>query len=164
MPVRRHAVEPDLGGGADAWEAERPHVALADYQMPDMDGLALLRAVKREQLPARIVPRTYTLSIRRQRTVHPHAYLEVRRTARRIHDDKGGLASWYFNAADDASCGGATVPARCEFAAAPQLTPKNAAPRTATYHRTRAVTRVAHSRTRESRCAYTDAIGKRDGQ
>ena len=32
---------------------------------------------------------TYTMSIRRQRTVHPHAYLEVRRTARRIHDDNG---------------------------------------------------------------------------
>jgi two-component system nitrate/nitrite response regulator NarL len=48
----------EAGNGREALEVierERPDVALVDYQMPDMDGLALLHAVMREQLPARIV-------------------------------------------------------------------------------------------------------------
>lgn len=36
-------------------ERERPAVALVDYQMPDMDGLALVHAVVRDQLPTRVL-------------------------------------------------------------------------------------------------------------
>jgi two-component system nitrate/nitrite response regulator NarL len=34
---------------------DRPTVALVDYQMPEMDGIALLHAVVEEQLPTRVV-------------------------------------------------------------------------------------------------------------
>ncbi len=36
-------------------EREQPDVALVDYQMPDMDGIAVLHAVRRDQLPTRIL-------------------------------------------------------------------------------------------------------------
>jgi len=36
-------------------ERERPTVALVDYQMPDMDGLALVHAVVRDKLPTRVL-------------------------------------------------------------------------------------------------------------
>jgi two-component system nitrate/nitrite response regulator NarL len=35
--------------------AELPDVALVDYQMPDMDGLALVHAVTRDKLPTRVL-------------------------------------------------------------------------------------------------------------
>ncbi len=35
--------------------AESPDVALVDYQMPDMDGLALVHAVTRDKLPTRVL-------------------------------------------------------------------------------------------------------------
>ena len=34
---------------------ERPAVAVADYQMPDIDGLGLVHAVVRDQLPTRVL-------------------------------------------------------------------------------------------------------------
>jgi two-component system nitrate/nitrite response regulator NarL len=36
-------------------ERERPTVALVDYQMPDIDGLALVHAVVRDELPTRVL-------------------------------------------------------------------------------------------------------------
>jgi two-component system nitrate/nitrite response regulator NarL len=41
--------------GLEVITAERPDVALVDYQMPDMDGLALVHAVVRDKLPTRIL-------------------------------------------------------------------------------------------------------------
>jgi two-component system nitrate/nitrite response regulator NarL len=41
--------------GLEAIRRERPTVAVVDYQMPDMDGIALLHAVTREQLATRVV-------------------------------------------------------------------------------------------------------------
>lgn len=41
--------------GLEAIRRERPTVAVVDYQMPDMDGIALLHAVIREQLATRVV-------------------------------------------------------------------------------------------------------------
>jgi two-component system, NarL family, nitrate/nitrite response regulator NarL len=48
----------EAGNGREGLEAirrERPAVAVVDYQMPDMDGIALLHAVTREQLATRVV-------------------------------------------------------------------------------------------------------------
>jgi two-component system nitrate/nitrite response regulator NarL len=48
----------EAGNGREGLEAirrERPAVAVVDYQMPDMDGIALLHAVIREQLATRVV-------------------------------------------------------------------------------------------------------------
>jgi two-component system, NarL family, nitrate/nitrite response regulator NarL len=48
----------EAGNGREGLEAirrERPAVAVVDYQMPDMDGIALLHAVTREQLTTRVV-------------------------------------------------------------------------------------------------------------
>jgi len=50
-----------LGEAADGREAlvliarEKPEVALVDYQMPDMDGIAVVHAVTRDALPTRIL-------------------------------------------------------------------------------------------------------------
>ena len=41
--------------GLEAIERERPDVALVDYQMPDLNGLAVLHAVVRDKLPTRVV-------------------------------------------------------------------------------------------------------------
>jgi two-component system nitrate/nitrite response regulator NarL len=41
--------------GLEVIRAESPDVALVDYQMPDMDGLALVHAVVRDQLPTRVL-------------------------------------------------------------------------------------------------------------
>ncbi|MCW2530160.1 MAG: two component transcriptional regulator, LuxR family [Pseudonocardiales bacterium] len=41
--------------GLAAIERERPDVALVDYQMPDLDGLAVLHAVIRDQLPTQVL-------------------------------------------------------------------------------------------------------------
>jgi two-component system, NarL family, nitrate/nitrite response regulator NarL len=52
------AVVAEAGTGREGLEAirrERPAVAVVDYQMPDMDGIALLHAVIREQLATRVV-------------------------------------------------------------------------------------------------------------
>ena len=49
---------PRLGNGREGLEAirrEHPTVAVVDYQMPDMDGIALLHAVIREQLATRVL-------------------------------------------------------------------------------------------------------------
>ena len=35
--------------------AKQPDVALVDYQMPDMDGLAVVRAMKRDGMPSRVL-------------------------------------------------------------------------------------------------------------
>ncbi len=43
----------DGRAGLQTIEAERPDVAVVDYQMPDMDGLQLLAAVVRDGLPTR---------------------------------------------------------------------------------------------------------------
>ena len=48
----------EAGNGREALEViarERPAVALVDYQMPDMDGLALVHAVVRDQIPTRVL-------------------------------------------------------------------------------------------------------------
>jgi two-component system nitrate/nitrite response regulator NarL len=34
---------------------EQPEVALVDYQMPEMDGIAVVRAIKRDELPTRVL-------------------------------------------------------------------------------------------------------------
>jgi two-component system nitrate/nitrite response regulator NarL len=48
--------EVDSGRAAlDAIRRERPDVALVDYQMPDLDGLDVVRAVVRDALPTRVV-------------------------------------------------------------------------------------------------------------
>lgn len=39
----------------DAIREQRPDVALVDYQMPDLDGVAVVHAVVRDQLPTRVV-------------------------------------------------------------------------------------------------------------
>src|SRR5262245_1772565 len=39
----------------DAIRRDRPDVALVDYQMPGLDGLAIVRAVVRDQLPTRVL-------------------------------------------------------------------------------------------------------------
>jgi two-component system nitrate/nitrite response regulator NarL len=52
------AVVAEAGDGLEALEAIRRHipdVALVDYQLPDMDGIAVLHAVVREELPTRVV-------------------------------------------------------------------------------------------------------------
>lgn len=41
--------------GLAAIERERPDVALVDYQMPDLNGLAVLHAVMRDRLPTRVL-------------------------------------------------------------------------------------------------------------
>jgi two-component system, NarL family, nitrate/nitrite response regulator NarL len=46
----------EAGDGREGLEVitrERPDVAVVDYQMPDMDGLALVHAIKRDGLPTR---------------------------------------------------------------------------------------------------------------
>jgi two-component system nitrate/nitrite response regulator NarL len=48
----------EAGDGREGLElitAESPDVALVDYQMPDMDGLALVHAVVRDGLPTRVL-------------------------------------------------------------------------------------------------------------
>ena len=48
----------EVGNGREALEAirrEQPKVAVVDYQMPDMDGIALVHAVVREQLATRVL-------------------------------------------------------------------------------------------------------------
>ncbi len=48
----------EAGDGREALEVigrEQPDVALVDYQMPDMDGLAVVRAMKRDGLPSRVL-------------------------------------------------------------------------------------------------------------
>ena len=48
----------EAGDGREGLEviaAELPDVALVDYQMPDMDGLALVHAVIRDKLPTRVL-------------------------------------------------------------------------------------------------------------
>jgi two-component system nitrate/nitrite response regulator NarL len=52
------AVVAEAGNGREALEAiqrEHPAVAVVDYQMPDMDGIALLHAVVRERLATRVL-------------------------------------------------------------------------------------------------------------
>jgi two-component system nitrate/nitrite response regulator NarL len=41
--------------GLEAIARERPDVALVDYQMPDLDGLAVVHAVVRDQLPTKVL-------------------------------------------------------------------------------------------------------------
>lgn len=41
--------------GLEVIERERPDVALVDYQMPDLDGMAVVHAVVRDQLPTRVL-------------------------------------------------------------------------------------------------------------
>jgi two-component system, NarL family, nitrate/nitrite response regulator NarL len=41
--------------GIEAITREQPDVALVDYQMPDLDGLAVVHAVVRDKLPTRVV-------------------------------------------------------------------------------------------------------------
>ena len=63
--VRRGLVEDGrievVGEAADGREAievilrERPDVALVDYQMPDIDGTGVVRAIVREELPTRVL-------------------------------------------------------------------------------------------------------------
>jgi two-component system nitrate/nitrite response regulator NarL len=52
------AVVAEVGNGREALDAirrEHPTVAVVDYQMPDMDGIALVHAVSREQLATRVL-------------------------------------------------------------------------------------------------------------
>jgi two-component system nitrate/nitrite response regulator NarL len=52
------AVVAEAANGRDGLETirtNRPTVAVVDYQMPDMDGIALLHAVTREKLATRVV-------------------------------------------------------------------------------------------------------------
>jgi two-component system, NarL family, nitrate/nitrite response regulator NarL len=54
----RVEVVAEAENGRDALEAirqEQPDVALVDYQMPELDGLAIVRAVVRDQLPTRVL-------------------------------------------------------------------------------------------------------------
>ena len=54
----RVTVVAEAGSGRDGIETirrERPDVALVDYQMADLDGIALVHAVVRDQLPTRVV-------------------------------------------------------------------------------------------------------------
>lgn len=48
----------EAGNGREALEVigrERPDVALVDYQMPDLDGMAVVHAVARDRLPTRVL-------------------------------------------------------------------------------------------------------------
>ncbi len=48
----------EAGDGREAIEVirrERPAVALVDYQMPDLDGIAVVHAVARDDLPTRVI-------------------------------------------------------------------------------------------------------------
>ncbi len=45
----------DGGEALDAWERERPDVTLVDLQMPGMDGLATIRAIRARDPGARLV-------------------------------------------------------------------------------------------------------------
>jgi DNA-binding NarL/FixJ family response regulator len=52
----RVEVVAEAENGREALEAmrqEQPDVALVDYQMPELDGLAIVRAAVRDQLPTR---------------------------------------------------------------------------------------------------------------
>jgi two-component system, NarL family, nitrate/nitrite response regulator NarL len=54
----RIVVVAEVGAGRDALEVirrEQPDVALVDYEMPDIDGLGVVRAVIRDKLPTRVV-------------------------------------------------------------------------------------------------------------
>jgi two-component system nitrate/nitrite response regulator NarL len=54
----RVKVVAESGSGREGIEAirrERPDVALVDYQMADLDGIAVVHAVVRDQLPTRVV-------------------------------------------------------------------------------------------------------------
>ena len=54
----RVRVVSEAANGREALEAirrERPDVALVDYQMPDVDGVAIVHAVVRDELPTRVV-------------------------------------------------------------------------------------------------------------
>jgi two-component system, NarL family, nitrate/nitrite response regulator NarL len=54
----RIVVVAEVGDGRDALEVirrEQPDVALVDYEMPDIDGLGVVRAVIRDKLPTRVV-------------------------------------------------------------------------------------------------------------
>jgi two-component system, NarL family, nitrate/nitrite response regulator NarL len=54
----RIVVVAEVGDGRDALEVirrEQPDVALVDYEMPDIDGLGVVRAVVRDTLPTRVV-------------------------------------------------------------------------------------------------------------
>jgi two-component system nitrate/nitrite response regulator NarL len=48
----------EAGSGREALEViqrEQPDVALVDYQMPDMDGLAVVHAIVRDELPTKVL-------------------------------------------------------------------------------------------------------------
>jgi two-component system, NarL family, nitrate/nitrite response regulator NarL len=54
----RIEVVAEAADGREAIEVirrERPDVALVDYQMPDVDGAAVVRAIVREELPTRVL-------------------------------------------------------------------------------------------------------------
>ena len=54
----RISVVGEAGNGREALEliaAEKPDVALVDYQMPDLDGLAVVHAVVRDKLATRVL-------------------------------------------------------------------------------------------------------------
>lgn len=54
----RISVVGEAGDGREALEViarERPAVALVDYQMPELDGLAVVHAVVRDKLPTRVL-------------------------------------------------------------------------------------------------------------
>jgi two-component system nitrate/nitrite response regulator NarL len=54
----RIVVVAEVGDGRDALEVirrEQPDVALVDYEMPDIDGLGVVRAIIRDKLPTRVV-------------------------------------------------------------------------------------------------------------
>jgi two-component system, NarL family, nitrate/nitrite response regulator NarL len=54
----RIVVVAEVGDGRGALEVirrEQPDVALVDYEMPDIDGLGVVRAVIRDKLPTRVV-------------------------------------------------------------------------------------------------------------
>jgi two-component system, NarL family, nitrate/nitrite response regulator NarL len=54
--VIRVVGEAETGRDAiDLIRAEKPAVALVDYQMPDLDGLAVVTAVNRDDLPTRVL-------------------------------------------------------------------------------------------------------------
>lgn len=58
LTQRGISVVAEVGDGRGALEAirrERPDVALVDYAMPDVDGLGVVRAVVRDELPTRVV-------------------------------------------------------------------------------------------------------------
>jgi two-component system, NarL family, nitrate/nitrite response regulator NarL len=54
----RFEIVAEAENGRDALDAirrERPDVALVDHQMPDLDGLAVVRAVVRDELPTHVL-------------------------------------------------------------------------------------------------------------